>query len=394
MRNKSYALLISGIFGLVLMPSTSALEGAYPGSYSWRPVAAKDAPSTNENVFSHGAGQNLRAGSDPRAWGHNYAWQRSQSYSFRPWDERRARVGGPTPVRMPATAQPVYDRPYEGYRASQSAAIPQPGYRGAAIPAINTGRPGYGFNDQYRFRPMDPQQHKGGSAYEWTYRPAQIDIPNHYVYRPLKVPNSRQAVHQQPKPMAAMPGMSDYAYAYQGPVLYGYQPPSRIPMADMAVPGYGANDYLDPYRRYTLNRPAARWGYPWQGEAVENQRPWGRSAPRYTGQSPYPPGHRFRPVRRPGWGGYGYVPQADRYATNPYPLPNYQHSLPGRAPYNAGMPGWQPYAAMHYPGMRRPGAPNRYGVDWYDGMGDGEGAWYQLAGQQTWPRVSQHLPLD
>jgi hypothetical protein len=52
-----------------------------------------------------------------------------------------------------------------------------------------------------------------------------------------------------------------------------------------------------------------------------------------------------------------------------------------------------PYPGMQY-AMQRPYAPNRYGVNWYDGHGDGEGAWYQLAGQQAWPRVSQYLPLD
>jgi hypothetical protein len=44
--------------------------------------------------------------------------------------------------------------------------------------------------------------------------------------------------------------------------------------------------------------------------------------------------------------------------------------------------------------MQNSAAPNRHGVDWYDGMGDGEGAWYKLTGQQAWPRVSQYLPLD
>jgi hypothetical protein len=50
--------------------------------------------------------------------------------------------------------------------------------------------------------------------------------------------------------------------------------------------------------------------------------------------------------------------------------------------------------AMHYPEMSGVGIPKRHGVDWYDGMADGEGAWYQLTGQQAWPRVSQQLPID
>jgi hypothetical protein len=76
-------------------------------------------------------------------------------------------------------------------------------------------------------------------------------------------------------------------------------------------------------------------------------------------------------------------------------VPNYQHRRPGWG-YQYGMrPGTYPRMATPYPGMQqailRAEIPNRYGVDWYDGQADGEGAWYKLAGQGEWPRVSQYI---
>ncbi|MET0089898.1 MAG: hypothetical protein ABW068_07730 [Candidatus Thiodiazotropha sp.] len=37
---------------------------------------------------------------------------------------------------------------------------------------------------------------------------------------------------------------------------------------------------------------------------------------------------------------------------------------------------------------------NPYGVDWYDGRSDGEGAWYKLVESKEWPRVTQHWTGD
>jgi hypothetical protein len=150
-------------------------------------------------------------------------------------------------------------------------------------------------------------------------------------------------------------------------------------MPSISAPFNQPYHYPDHYNRYPVNRFTN--SYPWQGKIADNRNRWNHSKPRYTGQTPYSR-YRFRPLNRPGLGDH------------PYPVPYYQRSRPGWGPYNAAMPpGWQPYMAMRSQGAPWPGM-NRHGVDWYDGMGDGEGAWYKFAGQQEWPRVTQHLPDD
>jgi hypothetical protein len=193
--------------------------------------------------------------------------------------------------------------------------------------------------------------------------------------------------------MAAMTGVNNDVFRPWGPVYHGDES-VRLAMPDRAraAPLIHSNHNLGPYSHSAVNRFAN--GYPGRGVVVDNHN--GRkysTPPRYMGQTLYGR-HRFRPLNRPGWSGYRDPRESVRYATNPYPVPNYQQNGSGWVPYNPVMPGRQPYMAMHYPGMHRPSMPNRYGVDWYDGMGDGEGAWYKLAGQQEWPRVSQYQAPD
>ncbi|MEW8050523.1 MAG: hypothetical protein AB2792_03060 [Candidatus Thiodiazotropha sp.] len=400
MRNKMYALLILGIFSVMLMPPTSAEEGAtiYPDAGKWRPIQSQDPRKANWNGFSRQPGQNVW----PAAWaqGNNHSLHRPQSYNFRPWNGHAGQhkrfasttqETGRMPHNMPDNRAFVTppDLHNPGYQGPQGAVISQQSYWRPVTQSVRTGFPGYGANSQYRFRPMDREQRRGAPT-RWTYRPAQLEIPNHYVYRPLKVHNSRKYREQQRRRMPTIPGMQDYGYNPRDAMRYGYDR-SWLPLPGLAASPYDPPRYLDRYNQFLPAQSNDR--YRWRGDSVGYPIHRGYSAPRYTGQIPFT-GHRFRPLARSGWDRYRYRGMPDRYATRSYPVPNYQWRRSGWVNYDAMRRGWHPQMAGMPQPMGRPEIPNRYGVNWYDGRGDGEGAWYKLAGQQEWPRVSHYLPAD
>lgn len=403
MRNKTYALLITGIISVMLMPLTFAVEGAsYPGTGKWRPIQSQNHRDVNWNNFSPQPEQNAR----PTAWtrGNNYSLHRPQSYSFRPWKGYAGRHKSLV-SRMPNTSPAPYKRPDNGAYAmptniynpgsqgAQGAAVPKQFYWRPAAQSARAGYLKYGPNSQYRFRPMERERLREAPP-RWTYRPAQLEIPNHYVYRPLKVQQPSNYMDQQRRRSPAVPGMQDYGYNPWDPMRNGYDR-SWMPMPGLTSSHYDPYRYLDRYNQLSVAHSNDR--YRWRGDSVGYPIPRGYAAPRYTGQTPFT-GHRFRPLKRPVWDGYRYRGMPDRYAAGSYPAANYQWRRPGWANYDTMRREWQPQMAMSYPGMshpmRRPDVPNRYGINWYDGRGDGEGAWYKLAGQQEWPRVSQYLPVD
>lgn len=226
---------------------------------------------------------------------------------------------------------------------------------------------------RYRFRPWQ----EGGNL----QRPARmrylppVTIADHYRFRPLnpvkrRPPESWQAYRQPPTP--PMPP------AWGRPVYGGFAP---------AMPGTRWSG-RPLYAGYAPGGPA------WHGEAVarpvprrEIRRPI--APPRFT-QQPYP-GWRFRPLA-PG----PAVPPGRYVRFNPRErgTPPFPYGAPGPLWYAGRVPpmpaGWNYRAPVQtaYRPLRAPLRANRYGVDWYDGRGDGEGAWYRLAAE-PWPAVSQ-----
>ncbi len=229
---------------------------------------------------------------------------------------------------------------------------------------------------QYRFRPL-PAEPRPQVVSQPRYLPLQVPIAEHYVFRPLN-PVSRP----QPSPR----------FAYQRP---------QMPMAMPARPQYQFNRparVMQPYQsgRYAYGvYPSARPA--WQPEWTQRNLPARdyrqfRLPPRDIAQG-MPLDYRYRPLAA---------------------MPSNRQRLGNRyAPYNwRGVPPPPQYLAMQYgpygqrpvpppwamgypPAMRTayrpeamPAMPKRYGTDWYDGRGDGEGAWYKLAGVSG-PAVTQ-----
>ncbi|MES9968725.1 MAG: hypothetical protein ABW092_01745 [Candidatus Thiodiazotropha sp.] len=234
----------------------------------------------------------------------------------------------------------------------------------------------------------------GAAPARWTYRPAQIEIPNHYVYRPLKVKPTRHTADRQRVRPPTEPVIEPYGVKQWDPMPYGYHP-MGTPMPYSALPSYDPYLYTPRDNRYTAYRPSERYYY---GNRHSSRYPSPRvySSPRYTGYMPINR-HRYRPITRPVTGRYPYPVRPAWIASSPYPAPNDPWRSPAWSYPNTMTPAWQPAMGMPYPGMqqamRHPGMANPYGINWYDGRGDGEGAWYKLAGQQEWPRVSQYSPM-
>jgi hypothetical protein len=218
-------------------------------------------------------------------------------------------------------------------------------------------------SQSYRFRPME-REPRGTASLKGIYRPAQFEIPNHYVYRPLQVKRNRNLVDQQRLRRPTGRGMHVYGYT-----------PSPIPYSGLAVPSSESFRYPDRYRRDYAERLADRdFGQPIASRYPNSQ---GDPSPRYSGQVPFDE-LRFRPLKRSKWD--GYHGRSDRYAADPGSVPNYQSWPPDWGCQYGMQSGWYPRMPMPHPGMqqamRRAKMPNRYGTNWYDGRGDGEGAWY------------------
>lgn len=356
--NKTIAQLVSVIFYFVLMSPTTEVLAVGPGHNQWTQQPGQDGVASNVYAYP---GQLWQAAPRPQVGVYP---DRERRYRFRPWEGRKS-----------------------GFDQSRRAvASTQPSWR-PANPVLFTGYPGQSPDSRYRFRPMEVREEINPPP-RWTYRPAQIEIPNHYVYRPIKAKRASNSVDHRRLAAPVPPAIEGYGYTAPRPgMIAPGSPPIR----------YLPNRYLPGYN------PAwqARWNPGYQGYRADIAGyPAQRrvAAPRYTANMPVSR-YRFRPLNQPGPQAYPYPGERARYAANPY------FATPGQARYMSGQP--YPYPWYRYgmpprvpptPAMARAGwrplMPNPYGVDWYDGQADGEGAWYKLAEQQQWPRVSQHEPLD
>jgi hypothetical protein len=213
-----------------------------------------------------------------------------------------------------------------------------------------------------------------------AYRPANITIPDHYVYRPLdpvKRVKPRSYANTIP---SAYPATPNYGYRAYYPMrnMQSSRVARQMPYRAQSAPRYvyGDGHYsghkfrADPrlYQAQAYRRPIQAIN-PMPGYAYNR----------------WPAQPRFRPARQVQMPqpGYAYLP-ANRYPAMPqsYPVVVAPRSYyPTATPQ--GYPSWQ---ASSEP--RVSSTPNQ--VDWYDGRSDGEGAWYQLAQQQNWPEVSQN----
>lgn len=383
MKMTSLALIGAAI---LYLPQTlfSATGGAQPpvygGDTAYRAVSGNQAASP---MPAH-------ARPDYRSYPQWRYRQPASSYRFRPWSgEARGRVStapahhpaapevrsvsywGGAPVvrdrlsRLPANAQMrmndrigTHDRPW-----MQPAPV--------------------GYNDRYRsmgyrFRP----QNGPSSSHDDTrpiYRSLQVKIPSNYVFRPLnpiRHASAPAAVARQrhPMPYPAMP----YPDARFRP--FNPYPAQPVPMNRYAYSGYPEGAW---YGAMPRPLPAPGWGLPH----------WRPTSPYYAQGVRSPYGFRPRPEPFPG----ERVPAGayNRFARREMmPPPRYTYGVrdwrfqpyryQARYPYPAaGQTAFRPATA--------PARRNRYGVDWYDGRGDSDGAWYKLP-QGSWPAVTQRWP--
>ncbi|MCG7945884.1 MAG: hypothetical protein N0E59_08670 [Candidatus Thiodiazotropha taylori] len=341
MKIAAFALLLSGVFTATMIPTAELkAEGGYGAAkYPWQSAAVNGVPGYGAN-WQH---------RQPNSVGNRFTSSPS-AYRFRPWSGER-----------PRTAQGAAPH-YTAYNQMQQS------------------------HQGYRFRPMKPAQapRQVAATPAVAYRPANITIPDHYVYRPLnpvKKANPRSYANNTPR---VYPQMPRYGYG-------AYQP----------VPAMQPVYRADP-RMIQRPSPAARYVY-------GNGRYSGHKfRPDHRGYAPVAYGNYRRPPmqmnRMPGYA-YSRRPEPFRFRPAPQlrmPQPAYAYlpanRYPGMVqPYQAGVAPWGRYAApmpYAYPNWRMPaeryaGTDNKR-VNWYDGHSDGEGAWYKLTQQQSWPQVSQN----
>ncbi|MCG7928530.1 MAG: hypothetical protein N0E44_00595 [Candidatus Thiodiazotropha lotti] len=342
MKIAAFALLLSGAFTATMIHTAELkAEGGYGAAKTpWQMPAGNGAP---------GFGQN-RQQRQPYYAGNRFP-ARQPTYRFRPWSAERQRT-------------------------AQGAAPNYAAYNQMVQP-----------HQSYRFRPMKPvQAHRQAAATPSSvaYRPANITIPDHYVYRPLsplKKAKPRSYANNSPW---INPRMPRYGYG-------AYQPRPAM------QPAYRA----DP--RINRSSPIPRYVY-------GNGRYSGHKfRPDHRGYAAAAHGTYGRPMvamnRMPGYA-YNRWPQPLRFRPAPQlrmPQPAYAYLPPNRYPgmvqhYPAGGAPWGRYAAPMpqpaYPSWavhpERHAGTDHKRVNWYDGHSDGEGAWYKLAQQQNWPQVSQN----
>ncbi|MET0066154.1 MAG: hypothetical protein ABW076_07395 [Candidatus Thiodiazotropha sp.] len=302
---------------------------------------------------------------------HRGYWQPNGTteYRFRPWTEREARLARQHSAAYPA---PFQAAPWSAQR-----------------PPIPSNNPMHNRTvPQYRFRPMNPAQPDRVTKAGFVYRPMQIQIPREYVYRPLNPVKATPRGNYRPP----VPSVPRYAARPVPPFGNNYRGYPNYPLPPMGVRS-------QPESRYVYgHRPVA-----------PRFRPWS-PAERYVADYPrmYPrafPGVAYRDPRvRPFQGyprTYAWRPRQGDYRVdhrsvrNDGPRTRYPNWLRGR-------PAWgYPEVASSAPYVMGPGdaqahadVQNRYGVDWYDGRSDGDGAWYKLMETPEWPRVTQRWSGD
>lgn len=237
---------------------------------------------------------------------------------------------------------------------------------------------GYSGNAQYRFRPLR-QETLSQPTGQLRYRPIQVKIPEQAIFRPLNPVAKSMPPAQIPRQQHFMPP----------PVL-------PYPSADVGTQRYPYSAKPMPSGRFVYNYPdQRRWsGYrPWTTYGPE-RGVYNRSAvPRYAQMPTRPLNFRPQPVLGAEMRSPAYRPY--RFAQHNLVRPNQRHT------YNPGWRSRYPYPAPHYAirhqyqpvflGARPQWQPVRSAnrrTDWYDGRGDGDGAWYQLV-KNTGPVVTQ-----
>ncbi len=294
-------------------------------------------------------------------------------YRFRPWDTQahdQSRSPGGFPHQAPAVT-------YRGQQPGWQPAPPVAAHGMTRAPMAYPGNRAFRTANAYpvpgyRFRPLQAKRPVRDMSAP-RYRPVQVRIPNRYVFRPLN-PVARPAPH---RPVTASPR----------------QPPVYASPSYMYWPGYAYSPALQgsrgthPVFPYAVSR-----GY---APGVESFDPrWIKGYPSYP--MAYTPGinrmpgyrSRFRPelaAKAPANRAYHFrrYPHQRRYAAGPAYV--WRRDRGRYAGYQT------PYAngerAAYLPPVS-PSRVNRYGMDWYDGRGDGEGAWYRLILDSA-PAISQ-----
>jgi hypothetical protein len=336
MKIAAFALLLSGVFSVSMIPTAELkAEGGY-GAANYHPWQRP----ANSRVA--GYGHTWQQG-QPGYGVNSYPASRS-AYRFRPWSGARL----PTP-KSSRYGYPAYNQIYQPVQG-------------------------------YKFRSMPQQQalrQAALAAPAIAYRPANITIPDHYVYRPLnpvKKAKPRFYVNNTPRAHPPFPG---YGYT-------AYQPMPGVHTAELAnrqisrahrTPRYVYGNGLD--TRYKFRPDPRIYRTAAHGRPIRGMN----SIPGFA-YNRWPEPMRFRPTPqfRATHPGYTYPP------TNRYPAT--VHNDPDvdvfyTAPISQSYPNRQKRPEHHVKSQRKQ-------VDWYDGRADGEGAWYKLTEQQHWPEVSQN----
>lgn len=339
--------------------------------YAAQQVAWQKDGSRTHNMQSSYRFRPWQGDSDPSHRGTRYSWRHAANRPQNAW-------WGNAP--MPGYAlYPQYQQPHNSV-SSESAKwrMRAPVYQG------NTTTNGF------KYRSQDVQQQMDNPL-KWTYRPAQLQIPNHYVYRPLRVVKQQQQPSQQRMQPLSRQILPAYNYAPGDPAIYGragYRPhyvEQNLPSKRYV---YGNNSYAQVWPQYTApSMPSTGYSVPWTSPVS-----------RYTGRAGFNR-PRFRPLITSGSVSYHHPGQRNRFVQNFYPAPPGYPVVDNRWRYPIGMNNvWPPRINTPYPmpgvATQPASLPSRYGVDWYDGHSDGDGAWYKLAERQEWPRVSQYVPVD
>ncbi len=381
MRYRGWMLVLAG---LMAAPQVGVSGESWPGRYadagSYAPVASdltttqryRPYAQTRVPAYPYPAADRQRPASTPQ-------------FRYRPWE-------GPAPrYPQPATATPGWSMPsYWGGVPSASTPpdrfrpVPASPYRLATVPDTRYAEArrdyhrmpiaaGAGAPQRYRFRPQDEAPVASGNGV-YRYHALPMQIPDHYVYRPLNPVAKASRVRPAPMP--------DYAYrtGYEGWNRYAAQPYRLLPPPPWPYQPAMAGPWPTPEQAVVTSAPAPWWTPPAPGYPP---------AYVFNGYRPSPSPNPYPVAGRQAMPPPAYNKRYARRWSPPSPPPGYTHwqrpTPPMPYPARAG---WERTAQLPAP---PPVRVNRYGTDWYDGQGDGEGAWYRLT-LETAPTLTQSSP--
>jgi hypothetical protein len=372
MRYQTWLLLFAGLVsvpqlafsGGVWSQAAPARDGWQAGAYPMpvQPTGARTAVPrfADQGARLRAAGYRFRPWEGPAPGNGSYQVNpRRQmpvaAYSAdRPVWRPTAQVGKPRPASVPVWRPPV--------PSDVGMTYPAAGGFSAPVPSSGGG---------YRFRPVDTTK-RAQVQNAPRYRPVQVRIPEGYVFRPLN-PVARTAPRQTAQ---SAPGFTP---AYSSAAIGNWPGYAYSPWQYQAYRPY-PHHFAAPLPRFeqAAAYPDPRWAVypPYPAAYAPSMRPMPGFRPR----------SRPEIVRRGAVNRHSY---AQRY-------PRQQRYAPGRAyAWPQGRESFARYRVPNVYGSRSvyqpPVAParvNRYGMNWYDGQGDGEGAWYRLT-LNAEPTVSQ-----